>query len=535
MITLTSRRVWEDSGETSADRRESGGSLTCGKLTGLSASEVLARFAVQSLTPCDYMAACLEQIASFNPKINALTALDAERAVAEASRATKRWKAGRPLGPLDGLPIGVKDLQDTKGLLTTHGSIRARGNVPDRDLPMVARLRAAGAIILAKTNVPELGAGGNSRNPVWGATGNPFNPNLIAGGSSGGSAAALAAGLLPLCTGSDTGGSLRLPAALCGVVGYRPSVDVIAHPTRPLGWSGISVLGPMARTVDDLTMMLTLCQGHDPDDPLSAPADPDRFTALPPRDLGTLRVGYSEDFGGAPVSADIRAVFRDRVARLAGHVKECRPVDLDLGDMDRTFDTLRAESFVAAFGEAVAAAPDDFGPHIADNVAMGRAMTLADRGWAHAEQTRILRKFNGLMRDLDVIILPTSPVSPFPWTQAHPSEIDGQPLDVYYRWMALAYRGSLVGGPSIVLPCGRDAQAMPFGLQVLGPVRGDEGLLAAAKALESLFAGAPETARPVPDLAKVAPSATDLRSIVTHPPILTNAEASLAHAMRTAV
>ncbi|MFK7875909.1 MAG: amidase, partial [Paracoccaceae bacterium] len=245
-----------------------------------SACDVLAAFKAKSLTPTAYLAACLEAISCFNPKINALAAMDIEGAIDFAAAATKRWQIGCPMGPLDGLPIGVKDLQNAKGLLTTHGSVRARSFVPDEDMLMVGRLRAAGAIILAKTNVPEMGAGGNTRNPVWGATGNPFDANLIAGGSSGGSAAALAANLLPLCTGSDTGGSLRMPAALCGVVGYRPSVDVIAHPTRHLGWSGISVLGPMARTVDDLTLMLDVCQGDDPDDPLSVPAVTGRFTDL---------------------------------------------------------------------------------------------------------------------------------------------------------------------------------------------------------------------------------------------------------------
>ncbi|MDQ2095560.1 amidase [Rhodalgimonas zhirmunskyi] len=504
-------------------------------LVMLSATEVLARFRNKSLTPNDYLAACLDQISRFNPKINALTAMDTERAVSEASQASLRWQAGASKGPLDGLPIGVKDLQDTKGLLTTHGSIRGRGNVPDQDLPMVARLRAAGAIILAKTNVPELGAGGNSRNPVWGATGNPFDPNLIAGGSSGGSAAALAANLLPLCTGSDTGGSLRLPSAICGIVGFRPSVDVIAHPTRPLGWSGISVLGPMARTMDDLVLMLSMCHGHDPDDPLSAPAAPDRFETLPPVELANLRVGFSEDFGGAPVDPDIRETFRARIDLIKPHVKECRPADLDLGEMDRAFDILRAESFTSAFAEALKTAPDDFGTHIAANVAMGQGMTLADRAWAHAEQTRILRRFNRLMQDFDVLLVPTSPVSPFPWTLSHATEIDGQAMDVYYRWLALAYRGSLAGGPAITLPCGRDSHAMPFGLQVLGPVRGDEGLLAAAKALETLFARSRETARPVPDLANLAPPTVDLRSIVTHPPILEKTTRSETTSLRTAV
>lgn len=501
----------------------------------LSACEILASFKNGGLTPSEYLTNCLDHISLINPKINALTAIDSERAIVEASQSDLRWKAGTPKGRLDGLPVGIKDLQDTQGLLTTHGSIRARGNVPDRDLPMVARLRTAGAIILAKTNVPELGAGGNSRNPVWGATGNPFDPNLIAGGSSGGSAAALAANLLPLCTGSDTGGSLRLPAALCGIVGYRPSVDVIAHPTRPLGWSGISVLGPMARTVEDVTLMLNVCQGHHPDDPLSAQASTDRFTSLNRLDLSSLRVGYSEDFGGVPVDHDILETFQSRINTLKPHFKECRPVDLNLGNMDRVFDILRAESFTAAFAVALTSAPEDFGPHIAENVAMGCSMTLADRAWAHAEQTRILRNFNKVMRDIDVILLPTSPVSPFPWTQSHATEINGQSLDVYYRWLALAYRGSLTGGPAITLPCGRDPHGMPFGLQMIGPVRGDEGLLAAAKALETLLAASSELNRPLPDLANLWSSEVGLKSIVTHPPIFEDAQRFEPASMRTAV
>ena len=501
----------------------------------MTACDVLAGFRAGTLSPVDYLAACLDRIAAVNPKINALAAMDSANALAEARSATVRWRAGQPKGPLDGLPIGVKDLQDTKGMLTTHGSIAARGNVPDRDLPMVARLRAAGAIVLAKTNVPELGAGGNSRNPVWGATGNPFDPNLIAGGSSGGSAAALAAELLPLCTGSDTGGSLRIPAALCGIVGYRPSVDVIAHPTRPLGWSGISVLGPMARTMDDLILMLGICQGHDPDDPLSIAAAPDRFTALPDIDLRDLRVGYSADFGGAAVDPEIRKTFLARIAQISPHVRDCHPADLALGDMDRCFDILRAESFVSAFGAALDKTPEAFGQHIAANVALARRMTLADRAWAHGEQTRILRRFNAVMRDFDIILLPTAPVSPFPWTQSHAQVIDGQEMDIYYRWLALAYRGSLSGGPAITLPCGRDPSGMPFGMQMLGAVRGDEALLAIARAFETLFAQSETTARPRPDLAATAPSRIDLRSIVTHPPLPTDGKDAAMQPLRTAV
>ena len=480
---------------------------------------VLAAFADLSLTPSAYLDACLARIEALNPALNALTAFATDRAREEAAQATRRWQDGRPRGLLDGLPIGVKDLQDTEGLLTTHGSKRARGNIPVSDLPMVARLRAAGAVVLAKTNVPELGAGGNTRNPVWGATGNPFDPSLTAGGSSGGSAAALAADLLPLCTGSDTGGSLRLPAALCGVVGYRPSVDVIAHPTRPLGWSAISVLGPMARDVDDLLLMLRACHGGDPGDPLSAPADPARFDALPQKPLGALRLGVSEDFGGAPVDPDIRATFRARVAALAPQVAELREVDLTLGEMDRAFDILRAESFVAATGAAIRTDPDDFNAHIHRNVELGMGFSLADRAWAHLEQTRILRAFNARMEGLDAILLPTSPVSPFPWTTPYPARIEGQEMDIYYRWLALTYRGSMSGGPAISLPVGRCCAGLPFGLQMLGPVRGDAGLLAAARNVEAFFAQDPDTARPRPDTQALQRSEVDLRAIVTHPPL----------------
>ncbi|RPE62931.1 Asp-tRNA(Asn)/Glu-tRNA(Gln) amidotransferase A subunit family amidase [Pacificibacter maritimus] len=509
--------------------------MTASELVALPAKEVLKRFKQKTLTPSDYLTACLSHIEQVNPQINALTAMDSDAAVKAAELATMRYAKGQPIGPLDGLPIGVKDLQDTKGLLTTHGSQRGRAYVPDADMPLVARLRAAGAIVLAKTNVPEMGAGGNSRNPVWGATANPFDANKLAGGSSGGSAAALAANLLPMCTGSDTGGSLRLPAALCGVPGYRPSVDVIAHPTRPVGWSGISVLGPMVRTIDDLLLMLDICQNADANDPLSIPAKAGRFGDITPRDLSGLRVGYSEDFGGAAVDQGIRETFKARVAHLAPHVKACVAVDMNLGDMDRVFDILRAESFVAAFDKGVQDTPEDFGPHIIENVELGQTFSLADRAWAHLEQTRILRKFNALMTEFDVILMPTVPVSPFEWTTSHPEMIDGTKMDIYYRWLALTYRGSLMGGPSITLPAGRDHHDMPFGLQLLGAVRGDEALLSIAKSVETLFAASPETARPVPDLQNIPPTQTDLRAFVTHPPIFKTDQGDESLALSTAV
>ncbi|MEY8828380.1 amidase [Sedimentitalea sp. XS_ASV28] len=462
--------------------------------------------------------ACLDRIARYDPSLNALTTFNTERARVEASASTQRWAAGRPCGPLDGVPIGVKDMQDVAGLPTTNGNPLMRGNVAEQDALIVARLRRAGAIVVAKTNVPEFGAGGNSVNPVWGATGNPYDPTRIAGGSSGGSAAALAASFLPLCTGSDTGGSLRLPAALCGVVGYRPSGDVVAHPGRPLGWSVISVLGPMARNMDDLLLMLRAIQGADAGDPLTVPTDPARFDDITPADIGGLRVGYSVDFGDLPVDPDVRVAFQARVKAIAPHVATCEPVDMNLGQMDRCFDILRAESFVAAFDATGEGSVDQFGAHVAANVALGRGLSFRDRAWAHLEQTRILRRFRERTDDFDIILLPTVPVPAFPWRQSYPARIEGQEMDIYYRWLALTYRGSLMGGPAITLPSGAGADGLPFGVQLLGRLQGDRALLSAALSLEALFASMPATRPLTPDLKLTLSAQVDLKSPVTHPP-----------------
>ncbi|CAH2911680.1 MAG: putative amidase Psyr_2260 [uncultured Paraburkholderia sp.] len=324
-----------------------------------------------------------------NPAVNAITATDFPAARAAAKRAEKQVLDGEPLGLLHGLPLGVKDLENTAGLLTTYGSPMSRGNVPTQGVVLVERLRAAGAIVTAKTNATELGAGANTRNPVWGATGNPFNTALNAGGSSGGSAAALACDMLPVCTGSDTGGSLRIPASKCGVVGFRPTPGLVPNSRKLVGWSPISVVGPMGRTVAEACLQLAATAGISAGDPLSFPVDPLGFAAPADIDLNTLRVGWTEDFGSCDVDASIRQLFRERIALIAPSFRSCEEVRFDLGDVHRCFDVIRAESFVAGL--------------------------------------------------YDVILSPTTPVSPFPWQQLYAAQIDGREQDNYYRWLALTY------------------------------------------------------------------------------------------------
>lgn len=496
------------------------------------AAELRRLIGAKQLSPVELLQACIARIERYNPAVNAITATDFDRALAQAREAEAAVMRGAPLGPLHGLPLGVKDLQDTAGLLTTYGNIGQRGNVPKADNTLVARLRRAGAIVTAKTNVPDMGAGANTRNPVWGATGNPFDPSLNAGGSSGGSAAALAVDMLPICTGSDTGGSLRIPAALCGVVGLRPSPGLVANDARALGWSVISVLGPMGRTVEDVALQLSASVGVDTRDPLSYAASPDGFWPLKAADLGSLRVGYTEDFGLCIVEPEIRRVLRARVEAIRPLVAACEPVDLQLGDADRAFDVLRAEAFLAAYADTYKNARATLGPNVLANIEMAATITLADRAWAHVEQTRIARSFARAFERFDLIIAPTTPVSPFPWTELYATRIDGQQMRNYYHWLGLTYVVTLATNPALALPCGRDEHGMPFGLQVIGKLRHDGELLQAARALEQAFAAMPALQRPRPDASLLEEPRPELKSIVTHPPL---AGASAGAATQVAV
>src|SRR5215468_2063911 len=280
------------------------------ELVALSAVELRRRIGTKEISPVELLDACLERIEEVNSAVNAVTAMSLKRARQEAKAAEAAVRRGESLPPLHGLPTGIKDLEETKDLLTTYGSPLYRDYVPAYDNVMVGRVRGAGAIVVGKTNVPEFGAGSNSRNPVWGATGNPFNPMLNPGGSSGGSAVALATDMLPVCTGSDTGGSLRNPAAFCGVVGFRPSPGMVAVERRPMGWTPISVLGPMGRSVADTCLLFATQVGCHDSDPLSFPIHGEVFAEPWAVDLGSLKVAWSEDFGGVPVEKGIRRTLQ---------------------------------------------------------------------------------------------------------------------------------------------------------------------------------------------------------------------------------
>jgi amidase len=484
----------------------------------LSAVELRRLIGTKELSPVELLESCTARIEALNPALNAVTATCFGRARKEAKRAEQAVMSGDELGPLHGLPFGVKDLQSTAGVLTTYGSPLRRNNVPTEDSIMVGRVRNSGGIMVGKTNTPEFGAGANTRNSVWGATGNPFDPMRTCGGSSGGSAAALAVDMTPICTGSDTGGSLRIPAAFCGIVGFRPSPGMVPAESRSLGWTPISVLGPMARNVPDTRLLFESQIGADAQDPLSFPIGSDCRKGLGAVELGNLRVAWSADFGTGIVSKSVRDAFARKVGAMKHHFKQCDELEFDFQEAERCFDVIRAVNFLETFGEIYEKTPELLGPNVRANYEMAAKMSLGDFAWAHGEQTRLFRRFQRIYDSYDIVIAPTVAVSPFAWEQLYLDEVDGRKLNTYYHWLAMAWLITLTTNPAISLPCGTDGDGLPFGLQMVGRFRGDFELLDISEVMEQAFAGTPELARPMPDIEKLKAPVTALRSIVTAPP-----------------
>ncbi len=471
-------------------------------LCDLSAVEMRRMIGDKEISPVELLASCKARVEAVNPTVNAVVAQDprAEVAAGEAEKAVLR---GDALGSLHGLPMGIKDLTETEGLVTTFGSPLYENHVPEADDPLVARLRASGAIVAAKTNTPEFGAGANTVNAVYGATGNPFDPAKTCAGSSGGSGVALALSMLPLCTGSDLGGSLRTPAAYCGVVGLRPTPHLVPDTHGSRIFSPLSVEGPMARSVADLGLLLWAMAGEDPRDPLARPLARAAQNGSRSGDPASARVALSEDLGVAPVSKLVRRLFRERTAEMAHIFKICEPADPPLEDANWVFETLRAVGFLASYRALYEADRAQLGPNVQANVALGLERSAVDVADAQVGHAKLYRAFQAFLQDYDFLICPVASVQPFDKTQLFPETIDGQPLATYISWIAITYAITLTGCPSVVLPCGLDDQGLPFAVQIVGRPWQETELLRFAESLESALAKLPRCARPLPDPARL--------------------------------
>lgn len=468
----------------------------------LNAVEARRLIGQKALSPVELTDSCIERIEAVDGSVNAMVTRCFERARSEAKVAETAVMQGDALGALHGLPMGVKDLNVTEGVLTTYGSPLHEKNIPAEDERIIKALRQAGAIVIGKTNTPEFGAGANTKNAVFGATGNPFDPSRICGGSSGGSAVALATGMAPICTGSDTGGSLRTPASFCGVVSHRATPGAVPSDKRGIGLTTYNVQGPMARTVADTSLMLSAMAGNHSSDPLSGPIDAETFRTLEDVDLSGLRVAWSTNLGCVPVDNELARIFEERVGMLASSFKSCERRDPDMADALDVFWVIRGVGFLAGRLDAYKNNRDKLGPNIISNVEAGLKMTAEEIAWANAEQTAIYRRFQEFFEDIDVLLCPGNSVPPFPVEQLYCDEINGKKTANYVEWLGIASAITLTGHPVTLIPTGLDHTGTPFGMQVVGPRRhSDRFTIGTAAAIERVFQGMPATQRPLPDLA----------------------------------
>jgi amidase len=448
------------------------------------ASDLAALIRRREISAVEVMDAHLARIEQVNPLLNAIVTLDADGARRAAAQADRELAAGTAPGLLHGLPIAVKDLVDTAGMRTTYGSPIYRDHVPHEDAPLVARLRRAGAIVIGKTNTPEFGAGSQTFNPVFGATRNPYDPSRTAGGSSGGAAAAVAAGMLPLADGSDLGASVRNPASFCNVVGLRPSPGRIPDSALRRPWDPLGVLGTIARTVADATLILRALSGPDPGAPLSLPDPPETFAIELASDPAGLRIAWSRNLGDLPVASEVTAVLEERRATLEAMGCIVEEVEPDLSGADEAFENLRALAYAQAFGALLESHGDQLKETVAWNIRVGLSLTGEQVARALTLQAAAFHGMRELLERYDALALPVSQVAPFPVEEEWVHEIDGVAMGSYIEWMRSCSRISVTAHPAVSVPAGFTPDGLPVGLQLVGRHRGEIALLRLAAAFE---------------------------------------------------
>jgi len=449
----------------------------------------LARlYRARRISPLEVTEAVLARIDAVNPKLNAYVTVARGSALEAARKATAALKRNAALPALHGVPVSIKDLTPTKGLRTTWGSKIFEHHVPDEDALIVERLKAAGAIVVGKTNTPEFGAGGNTFNAVFGATRNPWNPALTCGGSSGGAAVALATGMGPLAQGSDLGGSLRTPAAFCGVVGFRTTPGLVPVYPRDLGWDSLSVTGPMARTVADAALMLSVIAGPDDRAPLSYDVDTRQFPrAVKAPSVEGWRVAWTPDLNGLiPVDAEVARIAEDAATRvfrtLGARVEGACP---DFTEVNDIVLATRGLAFVAQYARHLPEWKSQMQKGLVWNIEQGLSLTPQQVARGELLRTELWHRVRTFMQSRDLLILPTVAVPPFPVEQPYPTEINGKPLENYTQWFFLTYGITVTGLPAISVPCGFTKSGLPVGLQIVGRRRQEAAVLRAAAAFEA--------------------------------------------------
>jgi amidase len=433
----------------------------------------------------ELMAEYLDRIARINPQVNAIVAkLDDERCLALADEADRCLNRGEIVGPLHGLPHAFKDFEPAVGFPFTMGSPVFQATMPKEDSVLVERLRTAGCLPIGKTNIPEFAMGSHTYNNVYGLTRNPYDVSKSAGGSSGGAAAAVATGMLPLADGSDLGGSLRNPASFNNIIGFRPSVGLVPMAPSVVPSVGFGVKGPLARSVGDIALLLTVMAGSDPRDPSCYPSNPSVFSSPLEPSLERPHVAWCLDLGGLPIDPRVRAVLdgqRRTFESLGCHVEDACP---DLSDADEVFVTIRQWKAWIALGPVLKRHRDQMKPEAIWEIERGAALTSSDVARAMVRHGELLARVREFQERFDFLVCTTSQVPPFDATLDWPREIAGVPMQTYVDWMKSAYWISATMCPAISMPAGFTDQGLPVGVQIVGAYRHDFDVLKMARAFE---------------------------------------------------
>jgi amidase len=451
------------------------------------AFEMAAAVKRRSLSPLEIVDTILARIEKVNPRVNAYCTVAAQMAREAAKKAEAEVMRGAEIGPLHGVPVSIKDLTPTAGIRTTYGSKIFENHVPAEDGLIVQRLKGAGAIVIGKTNTPEFGAGANTYNSVFGATRNPWKLSHTCGGSSGGGAVALACGLGPLAAGSDLGGSLRIPASFCGVVGFRTSPGLVPLYPSVMGWDLLAVEGPMARTVGDTALMLSVIAGPDDRSPISFPVDKRALTAaIQQPEVRGLRVAWSPDLRVVPGDKEVRevaAAAARKFSELGCTVEQAEP---DFSGVREVIQVTRALRMMSLYAEALKQWRGAMNPNLVWNIEQGLSLAVRQVGEAEKKRTEIYHRVRRFFEGYDLLLTPTVAVSPFPVEMDYPKEINGQPMTSYTDWFLLTYAITMAGLPAISIPCGWTSEGFPVGLQIVGRRLAETTVLRAAAAFEAL-------------------------------------------------
>ncbi len=450
------------------------------------AREVVRMLKSGEVTPEEILQAALERVSQVNKEVNATVIQCPERAEDSIARLRERAEAesGHP-GWLAGLTVGIKDLIDVAGLPNTCGSPALADYVPEKSDALIDRLEKRGAVIGGKTNTPEFGAGANTFNAVFGATRNPWNTDCNAGGSSGGSAAALATGQFWLCHGSDLAGSLRTPASFCSVVGFRPSPGRAGGGPADTAFSAEAVDGPMARDVRDAALFLDSMCGYDARHPISLPEPRAPFQEEVEADPGPVRIAFTEDLGGfAPVEKEIRDALRNAMERAEGGVLTVEDACPSLHGLNETYLTLRGIHYGAVTDYLPDEAKRHFKKTLRENAEFGRNLKASDIFEAMRNKTRIYQTMREFLEEFDVLAMPNTGIAPGPVEVEYPPAVDGVEMGDYIEWLRFSYLATTAGLPSLSLPAGFTPGGMPVGIQLIGPPRGEARLLQIALAVE---------------------------------------------------